>query len=326
MLVEAVLYRDGCRRIAGELADVAAAAADGRGFVWVGLHDPDAGEILEVAKVFGLHPLAVEDAIKARQRPKVERYDDWLFTVLRTGRYLDEPEEIDFGEIQMFAHEAAIVIIRRGEPVPLKRVRGRLERDPERLGTGPVAVLHAVIDEVVDAYQHCLAGLDDDVNEVELEVFASHRPSSGTQLVERIYFLQREILELHRALRPLDVALSTLRADPLVTAGPEWDAYFRDIEDHLHRDADHLNTLRDLLGATLNANATQISLRQNEDMRRISAWVAMVAVPTMVAGIYGMNFEHMPELGWVAGYPFALGLMVVACAGLYRFFRRSGWL
>ncbi len=326
MLVEAVLYRDGCRRIAGELAEVAAGAADGSGFVWVGLHDPDAGEILEVAKVFELHPLAVEDAIKARQRPKVERYDNWLFTVLSTGRYLDEPEEIDFGEIQMFANDAAIVIIRRGEPAPLAAVRGRLESEPERLSAGPVAVLHAVIDEVVDAYQQCLAGLDDDVNEVELEVFASDRPSSSTPLVERIYFLQREILELHRALQPLDSALATLRADPLVTAQPEWDAYFRDIEDHLHRDADHLHTLRDLLGATLHANATQISLRQNEDMRRISAWVAMFAVPTMVAGVYGMNFEHMPELGWIAGYPFALGLMAVGVGGLYRFFRRSGWL
>jgi magnesium transporter len=249
-----------------------------------------------------------------------------LFVVLRTARYLDAPEEIDVGEIQVFANAGAIVIIRHGEPVPLARLRARLEADAGYLAGGPVAVLHAVIDEVVDAYQHCLSGLDDDVSEVELDVFADHHEVPSGQLVERIYFLQREVLELHRALHPLAIAAPNLRHDPLITADPHWDAYFRDIEDHLQRHADQVLALRDLLGAALSANATQISLRQNEDMRRISAWVAIVAVPTMVAGIYGMNFDHMPELGWVGGYPFALAIMVVSCFALYRLFRRSGWL
>jgi magnesium transporter len=326
MLVEAVLYRKGRREMAGELANVAAHVCEDGDFVWAGLHDPAPAEISEVAEVFGLHPLAVEDAIKARQRPKAERYGKWLFVVLRTGRYLDQPEEIDFGEIQIFAHETAVVIIRRGAPVPLAPLRARLEASPELLAKGPVAVLHAVMDEVVDAYQACLTGVDDDVNEVELQVFAEERTTPSTRLVERIYFLQREILELHRAMRPLAVALGSLQRDRLVVARPEWHAYFRDVQDHLERHYDQLQALRELLAATLAANATQVSLRQNEDMRRISAWVAIVAVPTMVAGIYGMNFQHMPELDWVGGYPLALAIMSSASVTLYFLFRRSGWL
>jgi len=311
--------------VEGALADMVAQSA-GTGFVWAGLHDPGPEEVSHIAEVFDLHPLAVEDAIKARQRPKVERYGDWLFVVLRTARYLEEPEEIDFGEIQIFASTDAVVVLRRGAPVPLGPARARLEHDPDRLaGGGPVAVLHAVLDEVVDAYQLCLAGLDDDVNEVELDVFADGR-ADGARLVERIYFLQRELLELHRALYPLVDGFAVLQADPLIEDAVQWHSYFRDVADHLRRQQDQLSALRDLLNAALTANATQISLRQNEDMRRISAWVAIVAVPTMIAGIYGMNFRHMPELDWEAGYPLALAVMVVASTVLYRLFRRSGWL
>ncbi|HEU5082030.1 MAG TPA: magnesium and cobalt transport protein CorA, partial [Acidimicrobiales bacterium] len=299
---------------------------DQRGFVWAGLHDPGPDEIAHVAEVFDLHPLAVEDAIKARQRPKVERYGPWLFVVLKTGRYLDEPEEVEFGEIQLFVGPDAVVVLRRGEPVPLGTVRRRLEADPDRLASGPVAVLHGVLDEVVDAYQLCLSGLDDDVNEVELEVFSEHTRGQGSRLVERMYFLQRELLELHRALQPLGDGMAVLRTDPTVTGADDWPSYFRDVTDHLRRQQDQLAGLRDLLNAALAANATQVSLRQNEDMRRISAWVAIVAVPTMIAGIYGMNFEHMPELEWVAGYPLSLAVMVAISGTLYRLFRRSGWL
>jgi magnesium transporter len=324
MLVDAVRYRAEDRE-RGDLAVLAAGLDEGDGFVWVGLHDPTAAEIDEVARVFGLHPLAVEDAVNARQRPKVERYDDWVFVVLRTARYLDEPEEIDFGEIQILVSAQAVLVIRRGEAVPLAGLRARLERDPDTLAAGPVAVLHAVVDETVDAYQRCLAGIDDDVSEVELQVFSGRRERSG-RLVERMYFLQREVLELHRAMRPLTAALPVLRADPLVRGVAGWDAYFRDVEDHLQRQGDQLQTLREVLGAALAANATQVSLRQNEDMRRISAWAAIVAVPTMVAGIYGMNFRYMPELDSRFGYPLVLGTMGMACLVLYRLFRRSGWL
>ncbi len=327
MLVEAVWYSEGERREAGDLADVVrAASCDRAGFVWAGLHDPVSAEIAEVARIFGLHPLAVEDAIKAKQRPKAERYDDWLFVVLKTALYLEKSEELEFGEIQIFARSDAIVVLRRGEPVPLGGLRSRLEAHNETLVSGPIAVLHAVVDEVVDAYQHCLTGLDDDVNEVELAVFAADQRSSASRLVERIYFLQREILELHRALVPLGTAMVHLRADEAILDDRRWDAYFRDIDDHLLRQQDQLSTLRDLLSAALNAHATQITLRQNEDMRRISAWVAIVAVPTMIAGIYGMNFQHMPELEARLGYPLTLGVMAVVCVGVYRLFRRSGWL
>ena len=325
MLVDAVRYVAGRRSASGPLAGLVD-EPDAEGFVWAGLHDPSADEVAHVAEVFGLHPLAVEDAIKARQRPKVERYGEWLFVVLKTARYLDEPEEIDFGEMQIFVAPSAVVVLRRGEPVPLGVVRRRLEADPDGLAAGPVAVLHAVIDEVVDAYQLCLNGLDDDVNEVELDVFADHDRSQDARLIERIYFLQRELLEMHRALQPLSEGFGVLQDDRAVTGANDWHSYFRDVADHLRREQDRLVVLRDLLNAALSANATQISLRQNEDMRRISAWVAIVAVPTMVAAIYGMNFEHMPELDWVGGYPLSLVTMAVICGVLYRLFRRSGWL
>ncbi len=326
MLVDAVWYHEGVAHRTRNLAEAVERARSQGGFVWAGMHDPDPEEINEIVDVFGLHPLAVEDMVTANQRPKVERYDEWLFVVLRTARYLDEPETVEFGEIQLLCDEHTIVVIRHGAPCPLESVRRRLERDAEALGNGPIEVLHAVIDRVVDNYLAVLAGLDDDVGEVELDVFANDEHGRGSRLVERIYFLQREVLEVHRALYPLMAALPTLRMDPIVKGDQQWDAYFRDVEDHLLRQADQLGTLRELIATTLTVNATQVSLRQNDDMRRISAWVAIAAVPTMIAGIYGMNFEHMPELAWSIGYPLVLAFMAIVCTLLYRAFRRSGWL
>ncbi len=326
MLVDAVWYFNGTGTRTRDLAEAAACAHREGGFVWTGVHDPAPAEIDQLVDVFGLHPLAVEDVVQGRQRPKVERYDDWLFVVLKTARYLDEPETVEFGEMQLLCDPHSIVIIRHGHPVPLAALRRRLEATPETLSDGPVAVLHAVLDKVVDSYQAVLTGLDDDVSEVELEVFSDQQESGGARLVERMYFLQREILELHRALHPLVTAIPTLRADPVVACDDRWDAYFRDVNDHVLRQADQLQTLRELIAATLAANTAQVSLRQNDDMRRISAWVAIAAVPTMLAGIYGMNFDHMPELGWIGGYPIALGVMALLCITLYRTFRKSGWL
>ena len=326
MLVDAVWYRDGQGSRHGDLAESAENARTHGGFVWVGLHDPEPAELAEIVEVFGLHPLAAEDVVKARQRPKVERFDDWLFIVMRTARYLDEPETIEFGEIQMLCHDRSIIVIRHGQPAPLAAVRSRLEGDPVGLADGPVGVVHAVMDEVVDGYLHVLTGLDDDVSEVELDVFADHEQRRSAALIERIYFLQREVLELHRALHPMTVALPVLRDDALLTANQHWDAYFRDVVDHLQRAADQLQTIRDLIAAALSATTAQVGLRQNDDMRKISAWVAMAAVPTMVAGIYGMNFEHMPELQWAIGYPVVLGATGVAVGFLYRRFKKSGWL
>jgi magnesium transporter len=326
MLVDAVCYNDGSFTRTGGLAEAAREARSAGGFVWAGVHDPSPGEIDEIVSVFGLHPLAAEDVAKAQQRPKVERYGDWLFVVLRSARYLDEPESVEFGEIQLLCDRHSVVVIRHGAPVPLAALRKRLEEGPDTLVNGPVVVLHAVVDHVIDSYQAVLNGLDDDVSEVELDVFSEHQHGEGARLVERIYFLQREVLGLHRAMHPLMVAITALRADTIVTADARWDAYFRDVNDHLLRQVDQLQTLRELIAATLSAQTAQVNLRQNDDMRRISAWVAIAVVPTMFAGIYGMNFENMPELGWAFGYPLALGIMVLICLSLYRAFRRSGWL
>ncbi|MEI2816939.1 MAG: magnesium and cobalt transport protein CorA [Microthrixaceae bacterium] len=328
MLVTAVRYVDGEPVASGTLDEMRVEPSERtelNRFVWAGLIDPTPAELDEVIAHFALHPLAAEDAHRSHQRPKAERYGEWLFVVLRTAAYLDAPETIEFGEIQLFASPHAVVVIRRGQPAALHGVRARLEADASSLRSGSVAVVHAVIDEVVDGYERCLAGLDDDVSEVELEVFADDHPTSE-RVVGRGYFLQRELLGLHRALHPLALAVTHLRTDSLVTSAPEWDAYFRDVDDHLARQQDQVSTLRELLGAALAAYSNQLSLRQNEDMRRISAWVAIVAVPTMIAGIYGMNFEHMPELGWAGGYPAALSVMLVSCLGLWLWFRRSGWL
>ncbi len=326
MLVDAVLYREGARHRSGPLADLVADAETKGGFVWVGLHDPEPAELTAVAQTFDLHPLAAEDLVKARQRPKVERYGAWLFVDLRTARYLDEPESVEFGEIQILCGDHAVVVVRRGEPVPLAEVRARMEAHPGALHAGPVEVVHAILDEVVDTYQHVLNGLDDDVSEVELDVFSEHQQAQTSRVVSRIYFLQREVLHLHRAMQPLIASMTVLRNDELVVRDRGWDAYFRDVNDHLLREADQLQTLRELILAALAANSAQVSLRQNDDMRRISAWVAIAAVPTMIAGIYGMNFEHMPELGSTFGYPVVLSVMAAVCFLLYRAFRRTGWL
>ncbi len=326
MLIDAACYHRGVRGVTGDLASLVADTHNDDTFVWAGLRDPTAAEIGSVAEVFELHPLAVEDAIKAKQRPKAERYGDVVFVVLRSARYIDEDERVDFGEIQVFCKPNAIVVIRRGEPVPLDAVRTRLEANPDTLADGPVSVLHAVIDEVVDRYHDCLVGLDDDVNEIELDVFAEQRMGERSQLVERIYFLQREILQLHRAIHPLATALGHISADPIVADDDHWAPYYRDVHDHLLRQDDQLQGIREVIGAALTAHSSQMSLRQNEDMRRISAWVAIAAVPTMIAGIYGMNFTHMPELDSRVGYPAALAVMALICIGLYRRFRRIGWL
>ena len=325
MLVDAKRYDEGAVE-SGDLADLVHRTHGTDGFVWAGAHDPSAAELDQLFTVFEPHPLAVEDAVTARQRPKFERYDDWILMVVHTARYLDEPETVEFGEIQILSDSDSVVVIRRGDPTPLRGTRTRLERRPDDLCSGPVSVIHAVVDEVVDSYDAVLDGLDDDVSEVELAVFSPDDRARDAGLVERIYFLQREILQLHRALQPLSGALAALRADPIVQGRAEWDAYFRDVADHLQRQIEQLHVLRDLIASALAANASQVGLRQNDDMRKISAWVAIAAVPTMIAGIYGMNFDHMPELGSAWGYPIVLSVMAVVCVCLYRAFRRTGWL
>lgn len=323
MIVDCAEYDGGVRR-RGDVAfdEVAGRVRQPGRFLWVGLLEPDQEEFDEVRDAFGLHPLAVEDAVEAHQRPKLEVYDDTLLMVVTTARYDDPSESVSFGELLIFVGADFIVIVRHGEASGLRGVRAELEADPERLGIGPAAVLHAVLDRVVDDYAPVMTGLDDDIGEIEEEVFSD---AAGNP-VERIYKLKREVLGVHRALQPLREPLMRLASQPTPCIPAVTREYFRDVEDHVIRYSERNESNRDLLTSVLEANLTRVSVRQNEDMRKISAWVAIAAVPTMVAGIYGMNFTHMPELDESWGYPGVLALMATACIGLYTMFRRSGWL
>jgi magnesium transporter len=290
-------------------------------FVWIGLHEPTVEEFDSLTREFELHPLAVEDATEAHQRPKLELYGDMLFLVLKTARYVDPKEVVEFGELLVFCGSDYLITVRHGEAGSLAAARHELDADPQRMRFGPMAALHAIVDTVVDDYAPAIDGLQNDVDEVETELFSSAR----SNVAERIYRLQRETLQFRRAVAPLVEPLDRLGRGHY-EVHPEVRAYFRDVQDHLIRARDMLDGIRDLLAGTLHANLAQVTVRQNEDMRRISAWVAIVAVPTAIAGIYGMNFEHMPELGWEFGYPAALAMMLAICTFLYFRFKRAGWL
>jgi len=322
VIVDCALYEQGHRERSLTLDDVdLVRAEEPDGFIWIGLHEPTPAEFEQVEAEFGLHELAVEDAISAHQRPKLEVYDDTLFIVLKTAVYIDETEAVELGEIQLFIGKGFIVIVRHGQATGLRGVRSRLELEPDTLGQGPVAVLHAVLDAVVDDYEPVMDGIEDDIGEVELEVFGE----AHTNPAERIYKLKREVLEMRQATVPLVDPLDRLVAEE-IPLGEGMAEYFRDVHDHLLRIVDRINTDNDLLTSALEANLAQISVRQNEDMRKISAWVAIGVVPTVVGAIYGMNFDHMPELGWEYGYPLVLAVTAVGCLLLYRMFRRIGWL
>jgi magnesium transporter len=323
MIVDCAVYEDGTRR-AGDLAlgDAFEAGRDSDAFVWIGLHEPTEEEFESVRLEFGLHELAVEDAVHAHQRPKLEVYGDTLLLVLKPARYYDKTDDIELGEILIFAGDGFVVVVRHGEATELTGVRRAVEQDPDRLRRGPEAVLHAIVDRVVDEYGPVARALEEDIEEVEAEVFSPERTNSA----ERIFKLKREILEFSRATGPLAEALDALCEDSVPHVGSSMSSYFRDVRDHLARVVDQIDSNRELLSSVLTANLSQIGVRQNEDMRRISAWVAIVAVPTMIAGIYGMNFDTMPELRWSFGYPLVVGIMVTICVFLYLRFRRSGWL
>ena len=323
MIVDYAVYERGRRRTDDlSLEDALGARNDPDAFVWVGLHEPTSSEFDTVAKELALHELAVEDALEAHQRPKLEVYEDSLFLVLRPARYVDEDEAIEFGELQLIVGERFVVSVRHGEASPLADVRRGAEARPDLLAAGPVAVVHAVLDAVVDEYLPVLAGIDQDVAEVEDEVF-----SAGTgNPAERIYKLQRQVLSFYRATAPLVEPLAGLSAERVPVLDDGLGEYFRDVHDHLVHVRDQVATLRDLLTSVLDANLAQVGVRQNEDMRKISAWVAIAAVPTLLAGIWGMNFDHMPELDWTFGYPLALALMAGISLFLYAKFKSSGWL
>jgi magnesium transporter len=323
VIVDSAVYEDGRRR-AGDLPlDQAGAACRREGaFVWLGVVEPSAEEFEAIASEFDLHELAVEDAIKAHQRPKLEVYGDSLLVVLKTARYVDPKEVVQIGEVLLFVHPTFLVSVRHGETDALATARHRLEARPDLLRLGPGAALYAIVDAVVDDYEEVAAGVDYDVQEVEAEVFSAERENPA----ERIFKLEREVLEFQRAVTPLAPAVDRLARGHFDVVPDGLHEYLRDVHDHILRVVGRIETFRDLLGSALQANLTQVSVRQNEDMRKISAWVAILAVPTSVAGIYGMNFEHMPELRWTYGYPTVLLAIAAVCLYLHRRFKRSGWL
>jgi magnesium transporter len=322
VIVDSALYVDGVRR-PGRFDTADAAQLPDHAFSWTGLFEPTKAEFDQIRRHVDLHDLVVEDALNAHQRPKLEQYGDALFLVLRTAKYLDTEENVEFGEIQVFVTPKAVLHVRHKAPSKLVDVRAQLERQPERLTCGPGAVLHAIVDQVVDGYEPVVDGLEQDVREVERQVFNRHL---GDNPVERVYGLMRTVLSVQDALTPLVGPLADLTAKTFPTVHPSLREYFRDAHDHLVAVVQRVGTLHDLLTGILAANLTRVSIRQNEDMRKISAWVAIAAVPTMVAGVYGMNFDHMPELRSKWGYPLVLSIMFGACYGLYRKFKRSGWL
>ena len=324
VIVDCAIYEGGERQ--GGRVPVEAALdqvrSSGAGFVWIGLHEPNPEEFHEITEEFGLHPLAVEDAVHAHQRPKVETYGDTVFVVLKAARYVDSDEVIEFSQIMVFLGSGFLITVRHGQTDLLADVRREIVDAPEELKCGPIGVLHAIIDRVVDDYAVVLRSLDADIDEVEQQVFSSTRAN----LAERIYKLKREVLEFRQAVLPLAEPLEELAAGRLPHTRDAPREYFRDVHDHVLRTRDRVEAVDALLTSVLSANLAQVGVRQNEDMRKISAWVAIIAMPTMIAGVYGMNFEHMPELGWLLGYPFALTLMVASCLTLYVVFRRRDWL
>ncbi|MFE4518514.1 magnesium and cobalt transport protein CorA [Kitasatospora sp. NPDC056783] len=337
-VVDAAVYRDGRRIEAStDLADIFRTLPDRPGtMAWIGLFRPAEAQLLEAADRFNLHELAVEDAIVAHQRPKLERYGDTLFVVLRAARYLDEAEEVDFGEIHLFIGPDFVLTVRHSQAPDLSAVRRRLEDDPELLALGPEAVLYAVLDAVVDGYAPVIAGLQHDIDEIETEVF-----SGDPQVSRRIYELSREVIEFQRATRPLLEIMRSLEAGfGKYGTDDELQRHLRDVADHATYAAERVDGFRQMLQNILAVNATLVSQRQNEEMKqlaeaghaqndeikKISSWAAILFAPTLIGTVYGMNFEIMPELRWAFGYPFAIGLMALVCTGLYLIFKKRDWL
>ena len=336
MIVDQAIYREGLRVQCGDLSEeLDRLRSDGHGFMWIGLKDPTEAEFELVNAELQLHPLAVEDAVRGNQRPKIEHYEGSLLVVLKTLRYLEETSDVETGEVMVFLGDRFVVTVRRGEGNPLAGVRKRLEENAEHLSLGPAAVLHAVMDSVVDNYLLVDREIFEDLDRIEQEVFSGARDVDATA----IYRLKREVLEIRRASVPLAdsmVRLHTGQPHALLAAqDSNIHNYLRDVEDHLLKVNDHVESYDRLLTDILSAQLAQISVQQNDDMRRISAWVAIAAVPTMIAGVYGMNFHNIPELEASVdiggsevyyGYFVVLAVMLTACGTLYRAFKRSKWL
>ncbi|MFE6229191.1 MULTISPECIES: magnesium and cobalt transport protein CorA [unclassified Streptomyces] len=337
-VIQATLYREG-RKVSSP-ATLAETYRQLRehpdGMAWIGLHRPTEEELHSLAAEFDLHELAVEDALEAHQRPKLERYGDTLFVVLRAARYLDAQEEVDFGELHIFVGPDFLITVRHGAAPDLSAVRRRMEGNPDLLALGPEAVLYAILDAVVDGYAPVVAGVQNDVDEIETEVFGGDPAVS-----RRIYELSREMVEFQRATRPLVGMLHGLMAGfAKYGTDEELQRYLRDVADHVTHTSERVDGFRQALTEILTVNATLVTQQQNAEMRalaeagfeqneeikKISSWAAILFAPTLVGTIYGMNFDHMPELHWAGGYPFAVLLMAVVCTSLYVVFKRKDWL
>jgi magnesium transporter len=333
-LIDCGVYVEG-HRLSGKYTYAAALSrvreielAEHEAFVWIGLHEPDERQMQDVAEVFGLHPLAVEDAVLAHQRPKLERYDETLFLVLKTVNYVAHEsvvlarEIVETGEVMVFVGKDFVITVRHGEHGGLSQVRKRMDADPDQLRLGPYAVMHAIADYVVDHYVEVTRLMECDIDAIEEVAFSPGR----TLDVEPIYMLKREVVELRRCVNPLSAAFQRMQTENRDLISKEVRRYLRDVGDHQTAAADQINSYDDMLNSLVQAALARVGMQQNSDMRKISAWAGIVAVPTMIAGIYGMNFEFMPELKWHWSYPIVISLMVLICLSLYRNFRNNNWL
>jgi magnesium transporter len=328
VVVDCAVYVDGRRQAPVQPREALGTAEAQGGFVWLGLYEPTEDELTEIGSRYGLHPLAVEDAVYAHQRPKLEHYDEALFMVLKTATYVEHErltatsEVVDTGEVMVFLGPNYVITVRHGEHSGLTDLRARLEEQRDLLCLGPSAVLYAVADLVVDTFVEVAGAVTDDVDELEASVFSPDR----TDDIGRLYQLKRELMALRKAVSPLEVPLQKLAERQIDVVPDTMRSYFRDVQDHAIRVRDQVSGLDELLSSILQASLARTTLADNEDMRKISAWAGIIAVPTAIAGIYGMNFRFMPELGWRYGYPLVLLVIVVACFLLHRGFKRNGWL
>ncbi|GAB94531.1 magnesium transporter [Kineosphaera limosa] len=324
MIVDKAVYHDGQRLACGHpSAELERLRESGNGFLWIGVKDPTDAEFAEINHELRLHPLAVEDAVLGNQRPKIDIYEESMFVVLKTLRYVEATSDVETGELMLFVGDQFVLTVRRGEVNPLDGVRHRLEAESGLLGMGPLAVLHAVLDHIVDTYRAIDLQLLEDLENIEEAIFAGDRTVTG----QEIYQLKREVLEFKRGALPLVIPLRRLvTGETRVQLPKKLRPFYNDVLDHLLQVVDHAEAYDRLLSDILAAYLAQVSVQQNNDMRKISAWVAMAAVPTMIAGVYGQNFDFMPELHWEYGYYLSLGLMAGVVVLLYVLFRRSGWL
>lgn len=323
MIVDVGLYVEG-KRIEGpsDIAHLVEIARAKGGYVWIGLAEPTQQEFDQVVGKLNFHPLAVEDAISAKQRPKIEDYDGLTFFVIKTVFYNEQKSEITTGELMFFIDKHFIVIVRHGSGSPLTTVRHDFEKQPEQVKLGPFAVLHAVVDRVIDGYIAIATELENDVIDIETKVFSGNRKTYS----QEIYLLKREVIEYRHAIEPLVIPLQKIAGDNWTEAPIGIKPFVRDTIDHLQHACEHASGMDSLLTTVIQADLAHLQVRQNEDVRRISAWVALAAGPTMIAGIYGMNFEHMPELGWKYGYGMVLSVIGISSALLFYKFKKSKWL